>query len=139
MISANLSRAAVVSSIIGLGAFFGLSPSAAQEPATDVAYVEAVSGRVVATVRGTPTLLDTTDVIGDRTRLDVAANSELHLCHYRLQRFLTMSGPARATVSAGGITVESGKAVVVSQDTCGVPQTSSFQGGLLSRGVSFKH
>jgi hypothetical protein len=137
MISANVTRAAVCSTI-GLAGVFGFSPSAAQEAATDVAYVAAVSGRVVASVRGTPTLLDTTDVISDRTRLDVLANSELQVCHYRLQRFLTMSGPARVTVSTGGITVESGKPAVFSKETCAVPQASNFQGGLVTRGASFK-
>jgi hypothetical protein len=73
-----------------------------------------------------------------RTRLDVLANSELQVCHYRLRRFVTMSGPARVTVSAGGITVESGKAVIISKETCAVPQASNFQGGVVTRGASFK-
>src|SRR5262249_16188959 len=98
----------------------------------------AVTGRVVALVRGTPSLLDTADVISDRTRLDVLANSELQICHYSLQRFLTMSGPARVTLSASGAAVESGKAAVVSKETCAVPQASHFQGGLVTRGVPFK-
>ena len=103
MISANVTRAAVLVSTIGLAGVFGFPPSAAQEAAPDVAHVAAVSGRVVALVRGTPSLLETADVISDRTRLDVLANSELQVCHYRMQRFVTMSGPARVTVSAGGI------------------------------------
>jgi hypothetical protein len=115
----------------------GVSPSAAQEAPADVAHVAAVSGRVVALVRGTPSLLDTADVIGDRTRLDVLANSELQVCHHRLQRFVTMSGPSRVTVSAIGITVESGKAVI-SKETCAGPQASNFQGGVVTRGASFK-
>src|SRR5262244_1417349 len=134
MISVNVSRAAVVFAAIGLGGVFGFSPSAAQE--ADVAYVAAVSGRVVALVRGTPTLLDTADVISDRTRLDVLANSELQVCHHRLKRFVTMSGPARVTVSVGGIRVESGKAVTISKETCAVPQASNFQGGVVTRGAS---
>jgi hypothetical protein len=63
-------------------------------------------------------------------------NSELQVCHYGLQRFVTMSGPARAIISTGGITVESGKAAVVSKQTCAIPQASNFQGGLVTRGVS---
>jgi hypothetical protein len=139
MISANVTRAAVLVSTIGLAGVFSVSPSAAQEGAPDVAHVAAVSGRVVALVRGTPSLLDTADVISDRTRLDVLANSELQVCHYRMQRFVTMSGPARVTVSADGVTVESGKAAVISKETCAVPQASNFQGGVVTRGVSFKH
>ena len=56
--------------------------SAAQEAAADVGYVEDVSGRVVAFAQGKPTLLDALDVISDRTRLDLQANSELRICHY---------------------------------------------------------
>jgi|SRR5262245_9342756 hypothetical protein len=136
MISVNVSRAAVVFAAIGLGGVFGFSPSAAQE--ADVAYVASVSGRVVALARGTPSLLDTADVISDRTRLDVLANSELQVCHYRLQRFVTMGGPAHVTVSADGITVESGKPAVTSKERCAMPQASNFQGGLVTRGVLFK-
>ena len=138
MISAKVTRAVVLLSAIGLSGVFGLSPSAAREPAADVAYVASVSGRVVASVRGTPSLLDTADVISDRTRLDVLANSELQVCHHRLKRFVTMSGPARVTVSVGGITVESGKAVTISKETCAVPQASNFQGGVVTRGASPK-
>jgi hypothetical protein len=138
MISAKVTRAVVLLSAIGLSGFFGLSPAIAQEPAADVAYVASVSGRVVASVRGTPSLLDTATVISDRTRLDVLANSELQVCHYGLQRFVTMSGPARVTFSSVNVTVESGKAAVVSKETCAMPQASNFQGGLVTRGVSFK-
>jgi hypothetical protein len=138
MISAKVTRAGVLLSAIGLSGFFGLSLAIAQEPAADVAYVASVSGRVVASVRGTPGLLDTATVISDRTRLDVLANSELQVCHYGLQRFVTMTGPARVTVSSGNVTVESGTAAVVSKETCAMPQASNFQGGLVTRGVSFK-
>jgi hypothetical protein len=138
MISAKVTRAVVLLSAIGLSGFFGLSLAIAQEPAADVAYVASVSGRVVASVRGTPSLLDTATVISDRTRLDVLANSELQVCHYGLQRFVTMTGPARVTVSSGNVTVESGTAAVVSKETCAMPQASNFQGGLVTRGVSFK-
>jgi hypothetical protein len=137
MISAKVSKAALVVSTIALDGVFGVSPSAAQEATTDVGYVVAVSGRVVALVRGTPSLLDTADVISDRARLDLLANSELQVCHYRLQRFLMMSGPASVTISAGGITVESGKPVVVSQARCVTPQASN-PNGLVTRGTSFK-
>src|SRR4029450_8275511 len=99
MISAKMTRAAVLLSAIGLSGLLGLSPSAAQESRADVAYVALVSGRGIASVIGTPSLLDTADVISDRTRLDVVTNSELQVCHYGLQRFVTMSGPARAIIS----------------------------------------
>jgi hypothetical protein len=138
MISAKVTKAVVLLSAIGLSGVFGLSPSAAQEPAADVAYVASVSGRVVALVRGNPSLLDTADVISDRTRLDVLAKSELEVCHYGLQRFVTLSGPTRVTFSSSSVTVESGRAAVVSKETCAMPQASNFQGGLVTRGVSFK-
>jgi hypothetical protein len=138
MISAKMTKAVVLLSAIGLSGVFGLSPSTAQEPAADVAYVASVSGRAVALVGGTPSLLDTADVISDRTRLDVLANSELQVCHYGLQRFVTLSGPTRVTFSSGSVTVELGRAAVVSKETCVMPQASNFQGGLVTRGVSFK-
>jgi hypothetical protein len=138
MIAANMTRTAVVFSTV-LGVFSGLSPSAAQEAATDVAYVEAVSGRVVAFARGTPNLVGALDVVSDRMRFDLLANSELRLCHYGVPRFVTVRGPARATVSADGITVEAGKTAEVSQETCAVAQASKFQGGFLARGANVKH
>jgi hypothetical protein len=52
----------------------------AQEASRDVAFVETVTGRVVAFASGAPTLLGPLDVITDRTRVDVLANSELRLC-----------------------------------------------------------
>jgi Resolvase, N terminal domain len=124
MICANVTRAAVLVSTIALAGVFGFSPSAAQDAPADVAHVAAVSSRVVALIRGTPSLLDTADVISDRTRLDVLADSELQVCHHRLQRFVKINGPARVTISAGGMTVESGQAVIISKETCAPPQTS---------------
>ena len=57
-------------SAIGLGA----NPAqAASEVEPAVAYVEEVSGPVVAFSQGKPTLLDALDVINDRTRLDLPA------------------------------------------------------------------
>ena len=136
MISAKVTRAVVLLSAIALSGAF--SPSAAQEPTPDVAYVISLSGRVLASVRGTPSLLDTASIIGDRARLDLMANSELQVCHHGLQRFVTMTGPARVTVSTASVTVESGKAAVVSKEACATPQVSNFQGGVVTRGVSFK-
>jgi hypothetical protein len=82
--------------------------------------------------------VDVLDVVRDRTRFDLLTNSELRLCHYRMRRFLTMSGPARVTVSADGITVEAGPAVDISEKSCAATQTSKFQGGIVARGVPLK-
>ena len=111
---------------------------AAQETSRDVAFVEMVTGRVVAFTSGAPALLGPLDVITDRTRVDVLANSELRLCQYRTSRFLTVKGPARIIVSADGVSVEAGKAVDVSRETCGLVEASAHQGGLVARGVSYK-
>jgi hypothetical protein len=138
MTSAKVTRAVVLLSAIALSGVFGFSPSSAQEPAADAAYVISVSGRVVASIRGTPSLLDSAAIIGDRARLDLMAHSELQVCHYGLQRFVTRTGPARVTVSTGSVMVESGKAAVVSKETCATPQVSNFQGGVVTRGVSLK-
>jgi hypothetical protein len=134
MFSMNLINAAVAFSMV-VSAGLGVSPSAAQESPTDVGYVEAVSGRVIA-FREAPVLVDVLDIIVDRTRFDLLPNSELRLCHYGTRRFLTMRGPARVTVSANAIVVEPAAAVVVvSEDTCAIAQASKFQGGLVARGV----
>jgi hypothetical protein len=119
-----------------VGASFGVSPAAAQLSPTDVGYVEAVSGRVVAFAHEAPALVDVLDVVGDRTRFDLLPNSELRLCHYGTRRFLTVRGPARVTASANAIVVEPAAAVVVvSEDSCAIAQASKFQGGLVSRGA----
>ena len=127
-------KTAVLASMI-LGSC--LNPLAAQEASSDVAFVETVTGQAVALVSGRPTLLGSLDVITNRTRVDVLANSELRLCHYQTSRFLTVKGPARIIVSVDGINVEAGKAVV-SRDACGSVEASAHQGGLVARGVSYK-
>ena len=126
-----LGKTAVLASMI-LGSC--LNPLAAQEASRDVAFVETVTGRVVAFASGSPALLGPLDVITDRTRVDVLANSELRLCQYRTARFLTVKGPARIIVSADGVNVEAGKAVDVSRETCGLVEASTHQGGLVARG-----
>lgn len=130
------SRAAVVLSLIGLGAAVTISHSEGQETASDVAYVETVTGNVVAAAQGKPVLLDVLDTIGDRTRLDLTANSELRLCHYQLRKLVSLKGPLRASVSASGVTIESGKAVAPSAESCAVPVVSTLQGGFVSRNIS---
>jgi hypothetical protein len=89
-----------------MGVFLTAGRSAAQESAADVAYVMEVSGRAVASLQGRPSLLDTLDIIRDRTRLDLQANSELRLCHYQTHQLLTLKGPLRASVSSDGVMVE---------------------------------
>jgi hypothetical protein len=130
------SRAAVVLSLIGLGGASTISHSAGQETGSDVAYVETVTGNVVAAAQGKPVLLDVLDTIGDRTRLDLTANSELRLCHYQLRKLVSLKGPLRASVSASGVTIESGKAVAPSAESCAVPVVSTLQGGFVSRNIS---
>ena len=130
-----LGKTAVLTSMI-LGACF--TPLAAQETSRDVAFVETVTGRVIAFASGTPALLGPLDVIADRTRVDVLVNSELRLCQYRTSRFLTVKGPARIIVSVDGVNVEAGKAAELSRETCGLVEASAHQGGLVARGVSHK-
>ena len=130
-----LRKSAVLASMI-LGSC--LNPLAAQEASSDIAFVETVTGRVVAFVSGRPTLLGPLDVITNQTRVDVLANSELRLCHYQTARFLTVNGPARIIVSVDGINVEAGKAVELSRETCGLVEASAHQGGLVARGRRYK-
>jgi hypothetical protein len=49
----SAARASVAIGLIG-SAWIGLAPLAAQEASRDVAFVEAVTGRVVAFASGTP-------------------------------------------------------------------------------------
>ena len=110
------------------------SASAAQE-AVEVAFVENVSGRVVALAAAKPTLLDALDVVMDGTRLDVQPNSELRLCHYQMRQYLTLRGPVRASVSRDRVVVESNKSAVTAEGPCAAPSDSSFQGGIMMRGL----
>jgi hypothetical protein len=136
IIAASL-KAAIVLSTIGLAGVVA-SPSAAQEAASDAAYVEEVKGRVVALARGTPVLLSTLDVIADRTRIDLLADSELHICHHRMQRFLKLKGPSRVMVTAHGVTSDAGKSLDNSIESCAAPTVSKLSGGLVTRGVNSK-
>lgn len=124
--------AALLLSAAGVGA----AHAAGQQDPAEVAYVEDVSGRVVAFANGKPTLLDALDVIDDRTRLDLQANSELRICHYPTLQLLTLKGPLRASISRDGVTAETGKAVATG--SCVAPVVSTFQGGLVSRGTGVK-
>jgi hypothetical protein len=117
----------------------GTGPTyAAQEAATEVAFVEDVSGRVVAFLEGRPTLLEALDIIKDRTQLDLLSASELRICHYQTHQLLTLKGPLRASISRDIVTVEDGKAVLASAGACAAPVVSNFQGGLLTRSPRFK-
>src|SRR6266852_6812980 len=128
--------AVLLLSAMGVGLGGGPAHSAAQEAATDVAYVEEVSGRVVASSQGKPALLDALDIISDRTRLDLQANSELRICHYRTQRLLAFKGPLKVSISRDGATAENGK--VSAEGSCAAPLVSTFQGGIVSRSTGLK-
>jgi hypothetical protein len=138
-------RGGRAATVLGLAAAVLLSPAigasaahaAGKQDAAEVAYVEQVSGRVVAFTDGKPTLLDALDLIADRTRLDLQANSELRLCHYPTLQLLTLKGPLRASISHNGVTTES-KAAVTATGSCVAPVVSTFQGGLVSRGAGVK-
>jgi len=128
-------NAVLVCSAIGLVGG-GISQSAAQGAATDVAYVEAVRGRVVASSQGSPTPLDALDIISDPTKVDLQANSELRICHYRARKIVRLRGPLLASISASGVTAENGKAIDATSETCAAPVVSTFQGGFVTRNVA---
>jgi hypothetical protein len=130
--------AAIVVSTFALSGATGISQSAAQETATEVAYIEAVNGRVVAFSRGKSALLEALDAVGERTRLDLQINSEVRICHLRTHRLLTLKGPARALTSVDGVAAENGQAIAASTTKCAEPMVSQHQGGLVSRGVASK-
>lgn len=122
----------------GAGPAYAAAQDAAQGNVADVAYVEDVSGRVVAFSAGKPTLLDALDVVSDRTRLDLQANSELRICHYQTRQLLTLKGPLRASISLDGIVVDNAKTALAGAGSCAAPVVSTFQGGIVSRGTAMK-
>lgn len=120
----------VLSLILGLSG--GIFQSSAQGADSDVGYVESVRGRVVLS-QDAPKPLDLLDVIADRARLDLPANSELRICHFRMGKILMLRGPLRASVSASGVTAENGRAINATSETCAAPVISTFQGGFVTR------
>jgi hypothetical protein len=114
------------------------APVLAEQATTDVAYVEDVSGRVVAFTQGEPVLLDALDIIRDRTRLDLQANSELRICHYPTRQFLTLKGPLKVSISRDGVTADNDKTAAAATRPCVAPVISTFQGGLVSRGAGVR-
>jgi hypothetical protein len=126
---AKITNAIVFSSVLCLGSVVFSLPGQAGDG--DVAYVESVRGRVVSSPQVTP--LEILDIITDRTRLDLSANSELRICHYRMGKILALRGPLRASVSASGVTAENGKTLNATSETCATPVISTFQGGFITR------
>ena len=112
----------------------GLSLGIGQASGAEVALVESVSGRVVAFAAGKPTLLDALDVVSEGTQLDLQANSELRICHYKMRQFLTLRGPLRASISLDGVAVE--KSQNGAAGSCGAPAPSTYSGGIVIRGVA---
>jgi hypothetical protein len=125
-------RRAVVSYALMVTLALAVLPAAAQQPPVDVAYVETISGRAVAWVGETKTDLEVLDLINDKTRLDLAVDAELRICHYRTRRLLTLKGPLQAVISATGIT-GNGRAIDGAGETCGAPVISVVQGGFALR------
>jgi hypothetical protein len=114
------------------------APTWAQQAVADVAYVEDVTGHVVALSQGKPILLNALDTISDRTRLDLQANSELRICHFPTRQFLTLKGPLKASVSQDGVTADNNKAMATATGRCVAPVVSTVQGGLVSRSAGVK-
>src|SRR4051794_14365422 len=110
----------------------GLSLGIGQASGAEVALVESVSGRVVAFAAGKPTLLDALDVVSEGTQLDLQANSELRICHYKMRQFLTLRGPLRASISLDGVAVENRKTVLAA-GSCAAPAPSTYSGGIVIR------
>ena len=128
-----------IGAMLLLGSVHGIATSAsAQQATSDVAYVEDVSGHVVAFAQGKSVLLNALDMISDRTRLDLQANSQLRICHYPSRQFLTLKGPLKAAISRDGVTVENNKPAAVATGPCAEPVVSTVQGGLVTRGPGAK-
>ena len=131
----QLQRTAKFISATVLMSAIGLSLGIGQASGAEVALVESVSGRVVAFAAGKPTLLDALDVVSEGTQLDLQANSELRICHYKMRQFLTLRGPLRASISLDGVAVENRKTVLEAAGSCTAPARSTYSGGIVIRGV----
>jgi hypothetical protein len=127
-----------LAAIVLSAAVEGAVPTWAQQAMADVAYVEDVSGQVVALSQGKPILLNALDTISDRTRLDLQANSELRICYFPTRQFLTLKGPLKASVSRDGVTADNNKATATATGPCVAPVFSTVQGGFVSRGAGVK-
>jgi hypothetical protein len=128
---AGIARTTLAAAILGLG--LGISGAAAQT--TNVAHVVAVQGFVLAG-SSEPTQVEALDIIRDRTRLELRANSELRICHYQTRTALILRGPTRAEVSVSGLAVEDVRAVDSSREPCNQPAMATVQGGLMTRSPS---
>jgi hypothetical protein len=60
-------------------------------------------------------------MISDHAQLDLQADSELRFCHFKANRLLALKGPARAFVSADGVTDERGRTIDAVVGTCKPP------------------
>ena len=123
-------------SAVVLVSAIGLSLGISQASGAEVALVESLSGRIVAFAAGKPTLLDALDVVSEGTQLDLQANSELRICHYKMRQFLTLRGPLRASISLDGVAVENRKTVLAAAGSCAAPTPSTYSGGIVIRGVA---
>jgi hypothetical protein len=124
----SLAAMLLAAAVDGAGA-----PTWAQQVMADIAYVEDVSGHVVAFTQGKPILLNALDTISDRTRLDLQANSELRICHFPTRQFLTLKGPLKASVSRDGVTAENNKTTAAATGRASCPSSrpskaDSFRG-----------
>jgi hypothetical protein len=124
----------VVMATLVLGAGPAMAESVAQEAAAEVAFVEEVKGQVVAYSHGTEMLLERFVIISDRTRLELRADSELRICHYGVNRLVTLSGPLQAVVSKDGVSAENGQIGKQAPAKCTPPSKSKNTGGLMMRG-----
>ena len=113
-----------------MSATLGSDLAYAAPEASDVAFVQEASGRVVAFSQGKPILLEALDTIKDRTQVDLRANSELRICHYQLRQVLVLKGPVRASISRDSVTAENAKPILTYSGSCSAPIVSTYSGHL---------
>jgi hypothetical protein len=124
---------AVFLATLALGPVHAMAEAAPQGGA-DVAFVEEVTGRVVAHSHGMKKPLEKFVILSERTRLELGPNSELRICHYGVNRVVTLSGPLLAVVSKDGVTAENGRINSEAPAKCAPPATWKKPGGLMMRG-----
>ncbi|MFL6799374.1 MAG: hypothetical protein ACJ8F3_18410 [Xanthobacteraceae bacterium] len=127
--SVSHATAALVFSALLLAA--ASSRSEAQQPSSDVAYVEDVQGRVFTISKGRFTQLEALDIVDERAELVLEDRSQLRLCHYRQGKLIRLNGPGRAEILRTGVVTPG--TWTTDPEACAAPIVSSYQGGIVTR------
>jgi hypothetical protein len=128
-----LGRCASVLAIFGAMTILNAPGVGAQSGVPEIAYVEAVTGRVVISAQGRESELELLDTISAGAQLSLEKGAQLRICHYGLHELIALKGPLKGSVSRGGILAENGQSIASSGRGCTEPVVSTVQGGIAFR------